>query len=145
MLLGEEPYGENPRKARKPGPKLIELINQLSSLSSLSSPDSIQQSCHQRVSQKNRIAARNELKICEKGRPERIASHRELNIFIGQNRFMVVISLPGLPTHRLTTKELTSNRIVALKEFIEFIDLIEYKEFIEIIDYNKRRVFVKIK
>ena len=50
---------------------------------------------------------------------------------------MVVISLPGLPNHRLTTKELTSNRIVALKEFIEFIDLIEYKEFIEIIDYKE--------
>ena len=50
---------------------------------------------------------------------------------------MVVISLPGLPNHRLTTKELTSNRIVALKQFIEWIDLIEYKEFIEIIDYKE--------
>ncbi len=67
----------------------------------------------------------------------RIASHSELNIFIGQNKFIVVINLPGLPTHRFTTKELATNRIVALKEFIEFIDLIEFMEFIEIIDYKE--------
>ena len=67
----------------------------------------------------------------------RIASLSELNKFIGLNEFIVVINLPGLPTNRFTTKELATNRIVALKEFIEFIDLIEFMEFIEIIDYHE--------
>ena len=67
----------------------------------------------------------------------RIASLSELNKFIGLNEFIVVINLPGLPTNRFTTKELATSRIVALKQFIEFIDLIEFMEFIEIIEYKE--------
>ena len=67
----------------------------------------------------------------------RIASLNELNKFIGPNEFIVVINLPGLPTNRFTTKELATSRIVALKQFIEFIDLIEFMEFIKIIEYKE--------
>ena len=80
MLLGEEPYGENPRKARKPGPKLIELIKPLSSLSSLSSPDSMQQrdECHKITKDKiEDNAAKEELRQClEIGKNKKVAMRR---------------------------------------------------------------------
>ena len=67
----------------------------------------------------------------------RIASLNELNKFIGLNEFIVVINLPGLPTNRFTTKKLATSRIVALKQLMEGIDLIEFMEFFEIIEYKE--------
>ena len=65
----------------------------------------------------------------------RIASLNELDKFIGLNEFIEVTNLPGLPTNRLTTKELATNRIVALNKCIEFIEFIKFIEFIEFIDF----------
>ena len=58
----------------------------------------------------------------------RIASLNELDKFIGLNEFIEVTNLPGLHTNRLTTKELATNRIVALNKCIEFIEFIDFIE-----------------